>query len=489
MIDDTELDRDLMRENLFYFVWEVCQLLNPSKEFIPNWHVRAICHQLERVARGECTRLLITIPPRHLKSISTAVAFVAWLLGRDPALRIMVASYGHDLAGNHARDCRTVMESDFYRALFPKTRLFHARELELGTNLGGGRKAVSRSGSATGFGADVIIVDDLMKAGDANSPAEREAAKECFEQTLVSRLNDKRNGIIIVIQQRLHEDDLANHVLEKGTFEHLNLRAIAEDDEAHVIGRDPLTGEDALHHRARGEALFPQMESLEVLERTRREMGNMAFSAQYQQNPTAPGGNRIQLQYFGAHEKGEADRDWFQCVVQSWDTALSEEETSDYSVGTTWGYREGDWYLLDVARERLNFSALKRRVVGLKRRWRADRVIIERAGTGLSLLHELRQEEEDGWIYTWLTPKLDKLTRLEVEAAKLETGRFLLPRRAEWLDAFRRELQAFPNGRYDDQVDSMTQFLRWTGLPRAALHIETAQNGGRRQRRRLHRRR
>ena len=169
---DARLLQALCKEDLFAFVWQCFLHLHPGDQqaFIPNWHVRAICHALERVARGECRRLLITVPPRHLKSICTAVGFAAWLLGRDPSLRIMVASYGHDLASRHSQHCRAVMESPFYRQLFPHTELRTARELELVTTANGGRKAVSLGGSATGFGADILIIDDLMKACGSMTP-------------------------------------------------------------------------------------------------------------------------------------------------------------------------------------------------------------------------------------------------------------------------------------------------------------------------------
>jgi len=235
---DARLLQALCKEDLFSFVWQsFLQLhLGDQQCFIPNWHVRAICHALERVARGECRRLLITVPPRHLKSICTAVGFTAWLLGRDPSLKVMVASYGHDLAARHSKDCRVVMESPFYRQLFPRTVLATAKELELTTTANGGRKAVSLGGSTTGFGADILIIDDLIKAQDAQSDVERQKAKDYYEQALFSRLNNKQTGSVVSIQQRLHEDDPAAQLLEKG-FEQLNLRAIAETDELIPIAR------------------------------------------------------------------------------------------------------------------------------------------------------------------------------------------------------------------------------------------------------------
>lgn len=458
MSSEHHLRDALLREHLYFFIWKAFASLHPGQSFTPAWHVRAMAHALEQAATGEGQRLLITVPPRHLKSICTAVALPAWLLARDPGLKIMVASYGGDLAAKHARDFRTLLQQDWYQSLFPRTRLAPGgnREEEQVTSAGGGRKAVSLGGAATGFGADLIIVDDLMKAADAASAVERAKVRGYYEQTLLSRLNDKGRGRVIAIQQRLHENDLAGYLIEGGQFAHLNLRAIAAQDEAIALGFGQV------HRRAKDEALCPEREPVSVLERLRVEMGAPAFSAQYQQDPTPPGGNRVRWEWFGSYEEVQA-REAYQWVVQSWDTALTEEPTSDYSVGQTWGFHGNRWHLLEVVRERLAFPRLKQRVRGEAQRWRADAVLIEQAGSGISLLQQLRAEEERAWIYQGVAVRQDKQTRFEAQTARLETGRYLLPRRAAWLEGLRRELLAFPSGRYDDQVDSLVQFVEWTG--------------------------
>ncbi|CAM5212711.1 hypothetical protein BTHI11S_03421 [Bosea thiooxidans] len=453
--------RALRRKHLFPFVWRAFEQLHPAQRFLPSWHVNAICHALEKVASGETRRLIITVPPRHGKSICAAVALPAWMLGRHPALKVMVASYGNDLAVKHARDFRSVIASSWYASLFPHTRLEVGgnRLDEQITQAQGGRKAVSLGGAVTGFGADLIIVDDLMKAADASSAAERQRVRDYYEQTLLSRLNNKVDGRIIVIQQRLHEDDLPGYLMQTGQFEHLNLPAIAREHE--VI---PLAF-SKVKHRQPGTALCPEREPLETLEQLRIEMGAHVFSAQYQQDPTPPGGNRVRLEWFGSYS-GPVRREEFQWIVQSWDTALTAEPTSDFSVGTTWGFRDKRWHLLDVSRERLDFPDLKRRVAAMAHRWNADHVLIEYAGSGISLLQQLRQEENRPWRYHGAKPRLDKATRLEAQTARLETGHYLLPTEAPWLPEFRRELMAFPMGKYDDQVDSLVQFVEWSASPR-----------------------
>jgi predicted phage terminase large subunit-like protein len=312
-----------------------------------------------------------------------------------------------------------------------------------------------------------------MKAADAHSDVERARVKEFYEQTLFSRLNDKRNGQIIAIQQRLHEDDLAGYLIDKGNFEHLNLQAIAEQDESFELTHGHVM------RRRKGEALFPQREPLATLEEIRREISAFAFSAQYQQDPVPPEGNRLRWEWFGTYDE-RPPRTALQMVVQSWDTAVTAEPTSDFSVCTTWGYREGNWLLLDVLRERLEYPALRRQAIEMARRWLADKVIIEYANSGIPLVRELR--DIDGITVLGIRPKLDKEVRFGAQGAKLETGRFLLPAAAPWLTTFKRELLGFPNTRFDDQADSVSQFLEWSGSRRGDAWQYQKLNGRRRRR-------
>ncbi len=445
--------RAILRTDLQAFTEKVFHTLHPGRAFQPNWHIEAMCHRLQEVAEGRETRLLMAVPPRYLKSICTAVAFAAWQLGHHPEKKILVASYGSDLANRHALHCRIVMESPWYQRLFPDTRIAKVQDGEIITTRGGGRKGVSLGGATTGFGADILIIDDLMKAADAASATERRRVQHYYEETLYSRLNDKQFGPIIVIQQRLHEDDFAGYLIAKGNFSCMILKAIAEEDERFPLGRG------RAYTRRRGEALFSARESVEVLHRTQREMGSAAFSAQYQQSPVSPEGNRVRIEWFGRYD-GPIDRADFQCVIQSWDTALRPDESCDYSVCTTWGLRDGKWYLLDVFRERLAFPDLKRAVVAQRQRWRADRVLIEDAASGIPLVYQLRRERCD-WVQNWAVSD-SKEVRFEAQTAMIEAGEVFLPSDAPWLAEFIHEVRAFPSGRHDDQVDSMVQFLEWT---------------------------
>jgi predicted phage terminase large subunit-like protein len=413
-----------------------------------------MCHALEEVRAGAERRLVITVPPRHLKSITTAVAFPAFVLGHDPGAKFIVASYGHDLARKHAEDFRAVIESCWYQALFPATRIAQRgnRTDELRTTSGGQRKAVSIGGAVTGHGADYILVDDLLKASDASSEAELLRAQEYLEGSLISRFNNPREGRVVVIQQRLHEDDPAGYLLSKGTYRHLNLPAIAEVEERIAVG-------PGRHHlRQVGEALFPARMGLEDLDRLRREMGSATFQMQYQQNPTAAEGSSLRWEWFGTYE-ALLPRHRYQYVVQSWDTGMSADPRSDPSVCTTWGLHESKWHLLDVLRERLDYPDLRKTALRHADRWGAELVLIEDAASGISLLHDCRREDRAR--FRGSKPREDKEVRFAAACARVEAGEVLLPREATWLAEFRRELQGFPRARHDDQVDSVSQFVNW----------------------------
>lgn len=458
----TEATVDALSRNfLLPFLYRVFRTLHPAgPSFELNWHIEAMCHLLERVDRSEIMRLIMEVPPRHLKSITTSVAFTAWILGRNPAIKIIVASYGGELAERHARDLRTVLNSEWYKALFPETRVRTDTANEIVTTAGGGRRAVSLGGAVTGLGADIIIIDDLMKAADATSEAITRQVHDFYTHTLLSRLDDQRNGRIIVIQQRLAEYDLVGFLREAGEYQICSFPAIAQQDEVFALGRG------RTHHRQRGDILFPTRQPRELLDQIRRELGNAAFSAQYLQNPAAPEGNRIRMEWFGTYEQLPA-RNRFTSLILSVDAGATELPTSDFTVCTVWGYYEEDWYLADVIRERFAYPNLRQRIKGLIEHWKADRVLIEKASNGHALFDDLFYTDGYRGKIVRIIAKIDKTIRAEAATAELETGKFLLPKTAPWLDDFAHECRHFPAGRHDDQVDSLVHFVNWQKLPRS----------------------
>jgi len=443
----------LHRNDLTSFIGLTFRILNPETKYLYNWHIARIANELEACLRGETQRLIITLPPRNLKSICASVAFPAYVLGRKPSTEILCVSYGQDLANKHALDTRRVMQSPAYRSLFPGTRLSSDRTAveDFSTTQRGFRMATSVGGVLTGRGADLIIIDDPIKPEEALSDGIREQVNTWFHHTLLSRLNQKTSGCIIVIMQRLHEDDLAGHLMAMGNWKVLSLPAIAEVEEHHSIF---FLGKCSVHTRQPGEALHPEREPLETLAEYRAGLGEYAWSAQYQQEPVPLGGGMVKEAWWGTYT---VKPDSFDQIVQSWDTANKATELSDYSVCTTWGRKGKTFYLLHVYRKRVNYPDLKRAILDLQRQHNANIILIEDQASGTQLIQDLQR---DG-VYNvkGVKPVGDKVMRMNGQTAVIENGFVLLPASAGWLPDFLKELSAFPKGRFDDQVDSTSQAL------------------------------
>lgn len=465
-IDPRTTLNSVLRTDFPSFLHKSFLQLNPGETFQDNWHLKAIAWHLERVRRGEIKRLLITMPPRSLKSLSVSVAFPAFLLGHDPTLRVVTASYAEDLSLKLARDCRSLMQARWYKDVFPKTRLRRGRtaENDFETTQHGGRLSTTTGGALTGRGGDIIIVDDPMKASDAQSDARRHGVTEWFQGTLLSRLNDKRTGAIIVVMQRLHVDDLAGKLIATGDWTHLNLPAIAPGEEMVEVG------ENRFHRRAAGEALHPSREPLDVLDQLRREMGSHDFSAQYLQEPVPAAGNLIKREWFGYYDVAP-ERELPGQLIQSWDFAVSDGDGADYTVAITAWVRGQQICILDVFRARIDYPEQKRKFIELARHWKPDLIIVEKAANGAPLLSDLRQLNLPG-VRTpvGITPKGSKIERLSVNSSRIEAGDVLLPRSARWLDEFITEVIAFPKGMHDDQVDALSQLLTRTANNPEVVH-------------------
>lgn len=232
--------RARLRTELRFFIRKVFTTVSPGETYLHNWHVDAIAHRLIRVRSGESRRLLINQPPRSLKSICVSVAYVAWLLGHDPTRHVVVASYSGDFAAELHRQFRMVIASEWYAAVFPGPHLAKETGLELVTSQGGSRFATSVGGTLAERGADLIIVDDPLNANEVHSETARKRVIDWYGGALVSCLNDKQTGSIIAVMQRLHEDDLAGHLLRQGGGNHLNMPAIALEEETIELGRGAL---------------------------------------------------------------------------------------------------------------------------------------------------------------------------------------------------------------------------------------------------------
>jgi predicted phage terminase large subunit-like protein len=277
-----------------------------------------------------------------------------------------------------------------------------------------------------------------------------------YDGTLYSRLNDKAKGAIIIIMQRLHEDDLAGHVLTQEAWDLVSFPAIAEADEEHSV--DTLFGRKRFIRRA-GEALHPERESLQTLEQICATLGTYNFAGQYQQTPAPAGGGMVKDAWFRRYEP-DALPARFDQIIQSWDTANKPTELADYSVCTTWGVKGPQFYLLNVLRKKLAYADLKRAVHEQHLLFNPSVILIEDKASGTQLIQELIEAGLSK--VTRYRPDGDKIMRLHAQTAAIENGFVCLPREAHWLADYLHELTVFPNGRYDDQVDSTSQALAWT---------------------------
>jgi predicted phage terminase large subunit-like protein len=454
-VDERRVLDAITRQDFETFAKRAFRELHGGQSLTDNWHVRSICWHLEQIRIATINKLIIAMPPRSLKSFLASVAFPAFVHGHDPGRKIICASYAQALSTKHHNDYRTLLKSPFYREIFRGTRVSPEKDTEGETVLtaGGMRLATSVGGTLTGRGGDIVILDDPLKADDAMSETRRRAAIEWYSTTLVSRLNDKRTGAIIIISQRLHMDDLIGFVLSnsRAGWEVLELPAIAQRDYRVSIG------DDLYRLYRKDDVLQPGREPLEVLEQLRTTMGSDAFSAQYLQEPVPPGGNMFKRDWVLRYDNVTASEPRDE-IIQSWDTAQKDGPSNDWSVCTTFLKRGGLFFLLDCFRKRLDYPDLRASAISLASRHQPKMVIVEDTGVGTALIAELRRA---GINVRPSRPEKGKETRAAVQTAVFEGGRVYLPKKAPWLDELEAELFAFPGSRHDDQVDSICQALAY----------------------------
>jgi predicted phage terminase large subunit-like protein len=439
----------LLANDLMAFIEFAFGVVRPGLPFKANWHIDAIAAKLSQVARGEVRRLIITLPPRNLKSLCASVALPAWFLGHHPSERVVVVSYSDHLTRSHANDFRLLVKHPIYQATFPAMRLDRDTDREITTTKRGKRIATSIDGTLTGLGGNLIIIDDPLKLGDAMSESARARVIEWYRSTLLSRGDDKAATRIVVVMQRVHQYDLVGYLQEQGGFDILNLPAIAQRAETFDLG------EGRTYTRQQGELLHPDHEPADVLIELKRKMGPISFSAQYQQSPIPPGGTIIRSKWLTTYDDVQyqsGDR-----LVMSWDIALSETETGDYSACVVLLIREEVFYILEVVRGRFPFDTLKRNVIDVKRRYRSGTLLIEDSPISRGLIQSLREQSLN---VRACKPDTDKRARVIAQSDLFAGGSVLFPKRAAWLEEFTAELLSFP-GRHDDQVDALTQGLAW----------------------------
>jgi phage terminase large subunit-like protein len=398
-----------------------------------------------RIARKERRRGVINLPPRHLKTFIISICLPAWILGKNPRAKILVLSYSETLAESIAYDIRQLLKAKWYRETF-STRLSpdRSRATDFVTTNGGGVFATSIHAGITGWGGDYIFVDDPHEQKDANNIERLNQVAERFDNTVMNRLNNAKTGCVLVVQHRLHEDDLSGHVLKQTGWDHLRLEFIAKRKR-----KIRVAGE--VWKRKNGELLRPGAFLRRDIERIRKT-GN--FQALYQQDPRGAGLPRITAKMFLEFRPSQRIN---VPVVISVDTGQDQGAGNSFTVMQAWVIYEQLYFLEEQYRGRPSFHELRKLVrCWIIQRYRPSAILIEKAGIGVALLDDIPRPN-------WLTvvpviardSKTDRLRRNIDLIKDLLVGVASAP----WRDEFVQEFIDFPNGKFTDQVDATSQLL------------------------------
>lgn len=454
LIDQMMAARYECLDSLHSFTKLAWHVVEPKQPFVDGWHIRAICEHLEAVTRGEIRNLIISVPPRHMKSIAVAVMWPAWVWLRDPSKRWIFSSYGGSLSVRDSIKCRRVIESPIYKDTFDldwklsddqnmKTRFNNTKT--------GYRIATSVGGTGTGEGGDFIVVDDPMKATEAESEVARQNVVDWWDNEMSTRGNNPATFAKVIIMQRLHQNDLAGHCIKQGGYEVLRLPAEfdCKPSVTSIGWEDP--------RRERGELLWPERFTKEALEPLKKTLGSRGTASQLQQDPKASGDGLFKRKHWKFYKELPARGQWLR-IIQFWDTAQKPGISNDYSVGATWIETMSGYYLADLIRDKFEYPQLKQTIKSYAAKWQVNGVQIEDKASGISLIQDLRQETTLP-IIAYDPGQKDKQVRAAAATPSVESGNCFLPEGAKWVEDFISEHESFPDGDNDDQVDTTSQMV------------------------------
>ena len=438
--------KELARSKFIKFVEKVW----PT--FISGRHHKIMATAFERVARGECKRLIINMPPRHTKSEFASYLLPAWFLGQFPHKKVIQTSHTAELAVGFGRKVRNLVDSEVYHDIFPELSL-QADSKAAGrwnTSKSGDYFAIGVGGAVTGKGADLLIIDDPHSEQEA---ALAQVNPEIYDKTYEWYTSGPRQrlqpgGAIVVVMTRWSQKDLTGQVLKSS--------AQRGGEEWEVIEFPAIMPS--------GQPLWPEFWSLKELEALREELPNSKWQAQYQQQPTSDASAIIKREWWNIWEDDSPPHCEF--IIQSWDTAFLKSERADYSACTTWGvfYKDDDTgkpqsniILLNAFKKRMEFPELKQRAYQEFKEWEVDSLIVEAKAAGSPLIFELRAM---GIPVQEFTPSKgnDKIARLNAVTDIFASGHVWVPN-TRWAEELIEEIAAFPAGEHDDLVDSTTQAL------------------------------
>jgi predicted phage terminase large subunit-like protein len=412
-------------------------------------YLELLASELIDFADGKTKRLLMNLPPRHLKTQLCTVCFAAWILAHEPETKIMLITYGQDLAADIGRSIRNILEAEWFKKLF-ETRIAKgfAKVRNFATTAGGRVYSTSFDGSIVGFGADIIFVDDPHNASDISAHHMEHTIVQ-FHSILVSRLNDPEHGRIMVVCHRVHENDLSASLTESGDWTHVALPLIAAKTRTYQTQYGPW-------RQKKGEVLRARKYDKRRIEKLRRNSVSPPFELFYQQDVDGRSLRRLKPTHFLTYEAVEVEKLPHFISV---DTGTSDREGCSFSVVLVWASNGTEFFLADHFRKRCDFGELVKAVQTLANRYRGAPILIEETANGPALYCELTSKQRRRAI--GIRPVESKVVRFRRHVDKIVDGCIRIPKCSLFNHVFVDELMQFPKGPYDDQVDAMTQFLDW----------------------------
>ncbi len=449
------VERELGARSLYEFFKLCWHQIEPNR-FIDNWHIPLLCQELQDAACRVNRNLVIAIPPRHGKSLLVSVAFPAWVWTWWPSAKFITGSYERNLATRDALTTRRLVMSDWYQERWGHTTRIaedQGQKTYYQTTAGGHRFITTPTSAVTGYGGDFIMADDPHNVVQGESEADRETAARWWFEAIPSRLDRPDDGVKIIIQQRIHELDLAGQAMKRG-YHKVVMPAIYEADHPDIHPKDP---------RAEGEPLWPARMSLKTVNALARDMGTYAAAGQLQQRPAPREGGMFQRRWFQIMEDAPSEAKLN--TVRKWDLAATVAEAGkdpDWTVGVKMGRDElGRFWILDVQRFQATAAQVQQAMkaiassdglsctIGIPEDpGQAGKAQVQYL-TGQLAPYPVRAERESG----------DKVRRAEPLSAQCEVGNVFLVR-GHWNEAFLHELEAFPNAAHDDQVDATAGAFR-----------------------------
>lgn len=465
------LEKDICEKSLYEFTKAAWHIVEPGTEYKDGWHIRLICDHLQACLAGDIKRLIINIPPRHMKSIICGVMFPAWVWTHRPNFRWLFASYAGSLSVRDSLKCRRLITSNWYKSkwgeLFKLTGDQNLKSF-FENDKTGYRFATSVGAATTGHGGDAILVDDPQNALQSSSCKMRDSTIEWWDQAMSTRLNNQQQGFKVIIMQRLHQDDLTGHLLKQGGWEHLCLPAEFEESRksATKIGGD--------HRKNDGELLWPSHFGKKELQELKLSLGEYGTAGQLQQRPAPAEGGIVKKNWFKLLNLKE-NQPFIQFIIQSWDTAYTEKTANDPSACVTLGVfatKKGKRVLLlDAWAKHLSYPDLRQKAwdevsaeYNGKQKKQVDVILIEDKGSGIALARDLRIGLVP--VKTYNPGRADKITRMHIISPLIEAGMLYLPESEissgnyqSFCKDFVHQLTTFPNADHDDIVDATTQAL------------------------------